>query len=353
MDLNHLECSEEDDDPHMPIVDKLVDLLPERDSKPYLSLFVLSHPDQDHCRGFAELLKRCTIGEIWHSPRIFREYSRDLCDDAKAFQREVSRRVKKMIASAGIVESGDRVRLIGYDDLLSEGEYKGFPKQYLTVPGNVVSKIDHENVGDVFEAFIHAPFKDDCSGDRNDTSLSMQVTLKNGKHEAAAIFFGDHCYPIMKRIFERSNAARLAWNILLAPHHCSKKVMYWKEEGEEEECLKQNILDAIEAAAKETGYIIASCEPIPKANSVGDNPPHAKAKNRYLEMVPNDFLCTQEHGDGKQAMPIAFEFSDDGISYIQPEKSKQEGKNDVRVVVATARGGQAPREQVGFGKSND
>jgi beta-lactamase superfamily II metal-dependent hydrolase len=43
------------------LVDELVAKLPQRDGKPYLSCFVLTHPDQDHCRGFADLLKRVVI----------------------------------------------------------------------------------------------------------------------------------------------------------------------------------------------------------------------------------------------------------------------------------------------------
>ena len=63
-------------------------LLPEDDGKPSLAVFVLTHPDEDHCLGFKDLLKRVKIGEIWFTPRVFREYSKDLSDDAKAFMFE-------------------------------------------------------------------------------------------------------------------------------------------------------------------------------------------------------------------------------------------------------------------------
>ena len=57
VDLNHLSESDEDDDPHTPIIENLIDNLPEINDKPFLSVFVLTHPDQDHCRGFADLLE--------------------------------------------------------------------------------------------------------------------------------------------------------------------------------------------------------------------------------------------------------------------------------------------------------
>ena len=74
VDLNHLSKSEEEDDPHFQIIDELREILPEIDNKPHLSLFILTHPDEDHCKGFASLLKVVTIGEIWFSPIIVREY---------------------------------------------------------------------------------------------------------------------------------------------------------------------------------------------------------------------------------------------------------------------------------------
>jgi beta-lactamase superfamily II metal-dependent hydrolase len=85
LDLHHLEKSEDSDDSAWPIVDELVRLLPKKDGKPYLSVFALTHPDQDHVLGFKELIRRVTIGEIWHTPRIFRDYEdeNDLCEDAE------------------------------------------------------------------------------------------------------------------------------------------------------------------------------------------------------------------------------------------------------------------------------
>jgi len=349
VDINHIESSEEEDDSHTPIIDELVDLLPKVDDKPYLSVFALTHPDQDHCRGFPELLKRVTIGEIWHSPRIFREYSKDLSDDAKAFQKEAKRRVKEMIKQNGDVEGGDRLRLIGYDDLLKEDEFESFPREYLTVPGNTITLVDGQDVEELFEAFVHAPFKDDSSGERNDTSLAMQVNLKDGDVCGRAMLLGDHCYPTLRKIFDRSDSEDLKWNVFLAPHHCSKGVMYWKDEGDDEEKLKQDILDDIENAVNQPGYMVASCEPIPSRNAEGDNPPHAKAKKRYQEIVPDEFICTQEHPNADNPEPVVFELDEEGLSYLVPEEDKSKSGSSLKAAVSEARGGDAPKKPVGFG----
>lgn len=81
VDLNHLSAGDDDDNPHVAIVSQLVEILPEVDGRPYLAVFVLTHPDQDHCRGFKTLLEdeNVLIGELWMTPRIFEEYKADLC----------------------------------------------------------------------------------------------------------------------------------------------------------------------------------------------------------------------------------------------------------------------------------
>ena len=92
IDLHHCEKAENPDDPAWPIIDHLVRVLPKlRNGRPYLAAFVLTHPDEDHVKGFAELLKRVHIGELWHTPKIFRDLKdqQSLCDDAKAFRKHV------------------------------------------------------------------------------------------------------------------------------------------------------------------------------------------------------------------------------------------------------------------------
>ena len=355
VDLHHLACSAKEDDPHTPIVDRLVALLPRVDGKPYLAVFVLTHPDEDHCLGFASLLKRVKIGELWFSPRIFREYKKDLCNDATEFKQEAERRVKKTIEDKGNTKSGDRVRIIGYDDLLKEDEFEGFPPKRLTVPGSAITELDGEDCKDAFRAFVHAPFKDDADGERNDTSVAFQITLSDAKASGYCLLLGDHCYPTIKRIFDRSEATDLRWNAMLAAHHCSKSVMYWKEEGDKEEVLKQDVLDAMEEAELNPGQVIASAEPIPSSNQSGDNPPHAKAKKRYEEIANDGFLCTQEHPNRDKPAPIVLELTSKGLQVRKAQGSRATGNQvSFGAAVTAARGSnEPPKERVGFGRGND
>jgi beta-lactamase superfamily II metal-dependent hydrolase len=344
VDLRHMECAEDEDDERTPVVDRLVKILPKKDGKPFLSLFVLTHPDKDHCCGFKELLRRVTIGELWHTPRIFREYKEDLCEDAVAFREEAHRRAKLVIDKGGAVRSGDRLRLVGYDDLLQEEAYQGFPKAKLTIPGTAVTEIDGVDQTDLFRVFIHAPFKDDADGDRNDTSLAMQVTVQRGEHTCQALLLGDLSYPIIKRIFDSSEAGDLKWDVLLAPHHCSKSVMYWKDEGEDKESLKQGILDAIERAAKPDAMIVASCDTVPETNKDGDNPPHAIAKARYEEIA--EFLCTGDRDDA----PIIFALEENGLERPEPASGEEDAAALAAAVPAARGAAEPPKERIGFGR---
>ena len=311
IDLNHLEKSEDDSDASWAVVDELVKRLPKVNGQPYLSAFALTHPDQDHCRGFAKLLDEVDIGELWFTPRIFGEYNKDLCDDAQDFKKEAERRVEKTIEAKGDAGAGNRVRVFGYSELLDEeSEFKNFPEDRLTIPGDELTMIDETDVSDKFRAFVHAPFKDDDADERNDTSLGMQVTLYDGPQELRALLFGDLCYPIIKRIFEISKSDDLAWNVLLAPHHCSKAVMYWKDDGDKEETLKKHIVDEMDAASLEPNRVMSSSNPVPASNKVGDNPPHVKAKTQY-ETITESFLCTMDQDE-----PIVAKFDDKKIVFV-------------------------------------
>ncbi|HYD84263.1 MAG TPA: hypothetical protein VEA63_09425 [Opitutus sp.] len=175
----------------------------------------------------------------------------------------------------------------------------------------------------------------------------MQIVLGDDPSAGGVLLFGDLSYPTIRRIFDETKAAgqeeNLAWQVMLAPHHCSKSVMYQDEDGTL--TLKQDILDDIEAAMVGMGTIVASCEAIPASNIKGDNPPHAKAKARYQE-IAGAFFCT--HEDGKSGEPLFFSVGDDAtIDYVELGVPSDD---PVAGAVDSARGGSAPpSDKVGFG----
>ncbi len=252
-----------------------------------------------------------------------------------------------LIQAGGDPGRGNRIRIIGYDDLLHEPEFAGFPLQFLTIPGRMITTLDGRDLSHLFEAFVHAPFRDDSFGDRNDCSLAFQVSIRSGSHVGRALLMGDLNYPVVRRIFRRSIPETLAWNVLLAPHPCSKSAMYWKEEGDSDETLKEHMVREIADAALDPGYIVWSSEPVPARNDPGDNPPHAKAKRQYERIVPNAFPCTHEHPNRKNPRPIVFEVGRNGSAYVGDTQSSRSMSEAMRAAGGVAA---APAVAGGFGR---
>lgn len=363
IDLRHLEKADSPDEPEWAIIDHLVKALPKRNGRPYLALFVLTHPDKDHIQGFAELLKKVHVGELWHTPKVFRDQSDQeaMCEDAKAFRKEADRRRKAILASPAAIKSGDRLRVIGHDDILTEDKYKNLPADIKSRPGEKVSFVDGNDLSGHFQAFIHAPFKDDQAKDKNNTSLALNVVLWEGDKCGQFFFFGDREYPTIKRIFEttettkgtgKDNTPYLFWNVMLCAHHCSKAVMHWKEDADKEEVFKPDIMAFFEKYSRDkSGYIVASSHS-DFGDEEGKNPPHDKARKRYQAVVkPGRFICTHEHPSKKEPAPMVFVVDKDGFSF-DDKRPKSQGPSGLAAAVSAARPAEKPPSvQIGFGKT--
>jgi hypothetical protein len=356
IDINDGATADNTDNERIPVVDELVAKLPRLNGKPYLSCFALTHPDLDHVKGFKELLKRVVIGELWFTPRVFWEYKKDLSPDALAFCEEAQRRVKHTIAAGGDPGRGHRVRLIGYDDLLGKDDYRGFPRKFLTIPGQSIEIVDGQDLSQFFSAFVHAPFKDDSAGERNETSLALQVRLYHGRTVGCGLFFGDLSYPTIRRIFDEThrhnNDDRLVWDVHLSSHHCSKKVMYVRNQ-DGSDVLMQDILDELNAVQADGGCIVASSSAFPASNSPGDNPPHIKARRRYEEIAIGGFICTGEYSTPENMRPVVFSVTERGVIFVGDAlELSEESRSTLAKAVAAARGtDRPPTERVGFGRT--
>lgn len=109
-DCNFRQQAEDDDEEMFDVLGDLIDNeLTKKCGLPFLDAYLLTHPDQDHCRGFEEKFyqgdpdqikdddkkaNKILIGELWYSPRVFEEYNTELCDNAVAFKKEADRRMK-------------------------------------------------------------------------------------------------------------------------------------------------------------------------------------------------------------------------------------------------------------------
>jgi hypothetical protein len=85
--------------------------------------------------------------------------------------------------------------------------------------------------------------------------------------------------------------------------------------------LQQGIMDAFERHARPDARIVASSSAVPRSDQKGLNPPHAKAKARYLAIIKSEdhFVCTSEWPDEDDPQPVAFGLTASGLALLPAE----------------------------------
>jgi hypothetical protein len=106
----------------------------------------------------------------------------------------------------------------------------------------------------------------------------------------------------------------LEWDLLLAPHHCSKKAMY-KPNDEGNDVLQIDVLNAFERNARDGAVIVSSSAVFPNADVAGANPPHRKAADRYSE-IADEVICTMSWGDEAAPAPVVFGVDASGAAVV-------------------------------------
>lgn len=201
--------------------------------------------------------------------------------------------------------------------------------------------IDGEDLAGRLEIFIHAPFKDDCATARNETSLAFQLSLiRIGDPATVAkmLFFGDLAHETLMKIFAYSSdhdrMDRVSWDLLLAPHHCSKKAMFLTVDGKDVE--QPDILTFLQDTAEPGAVVVVSTGAFPAADVAGANPPHLKARRCY-ESIASDFRCTHEEPSLSDPAPMIFALTSDGLE-LAPAPNPAEVKSATEAVVKAAAG---------------
>jgi len=331
----------------------------DENGRPFVDAFLLSHPDQDHCRGLARHFhlgplgdypdddkdykdKKIVIREIWSSPIVFRRASKThtLCDDARAFNTEARRRVKVNREKNFAVGTGDRIQIMGED---IDGKTDDL--------GPILCKVDESfnkingSTSSFFSARLLAPIDatddeelEECLA-KNQSSVILNVTLAADTQTPDGAKFltgGDAEVFIWDRQWERHEheSEVLEYDLLLTPHHCSwRSLSYdsWSKLGE-----KAKVDDGARSALSQTrngAIIVASCKPITDDDS---DPPCIRAKREYQSIVEDAngaFYCTGEYPKADAVQPLVFTVTPQGV---QPP-SKREAGAKAAAVVSSAR----------------
>lgn len=329
----------------------------DENGRPYVDAFLLSHPDEDHCRGLTRHFhlgslsdypddkkdykdKKIVIREIWSSPIVFRRASKThtLCDDAKAFNSEARRRVAVNRDKNFSVVDGDRILILG-EDINGKTDDLG---PILKKVNECFSVINGKQSA-FFSAYLLGPL--DAQGDeeveeslaKNQSSVILNITLAADAQTPDGVKFltgGDAEVFIWNRLWQRHKheSEVFEYDLLQAPHHCSWHSLSfdsWSDYGEKAK-TDSDARSALSQARK-GAIVVASCKPIADDDK---DPPCIRAKREYLAIVDNAkdrFYCTGEYPNTKAVEPLVFTVTAQGV---QSPSKKETGLKAAAVITA-------------------
>lgn len=334
IDCNIRAAADDPDDDTPDVATELRDLLPrDVEGRLYVDAFLLSHPDEDHCRGlkrhfhlgkpsdWSKTDDKIFIREQWSSPMVFRRASKNhvLCEDAQAWNAEARRRVAAYRVSPWSIADGDRILILGEDEDGKTDDLQAIlvkvDQEFMRVNGNFDSTMKARLLAP------HPKGDDDQEEERskNHSSVVINFSLTGDGVPDVCRFLtgGDAEVLIWDRMWERhsNHADWLAYNILLSPHHCSwHSLSYdsWSDKGEDAEVC-ENARKAL-GQARDGAVIVASSTAIKDDDN---DPPCIRAKREYQAIADEavgSFKCVGE--PEKDPQTLVFEIGANGFRML-------------------------------------
>ncbi len=316
---------------HCDVNQELRDRLPtDSNKRPYVDAFIITHRHDDHVKGFIDHFhagpldeyddgedeKKIIIREMWSSHNFWKPSSAEykLCESAKAFNKEMKRRVDLFKEKKAIQPEGDRAIVIGIDP---EGRTDDIGDINYDI-GDTFTKINNTNISSKLEGFILSPIEqqededDECFTDKNRQSIVMQLSVFQDEYSNKLMMAADAECLVWETLWDKykNDTDKLEYDILSAPHHCSWHALSYDSQSECED--PKTCKDAKKALSqnKEGAFIVSQSKIIKDSDS---DPPSQAAKDEYLGIVCEDqFICTNEHPDEKKPEPIEFNLTGDG-----------------------------------------
>lgn len=316
----------EKDDKKPDVLSQLREVL-ERDdeNRLFVDAMLVTHPDEDHCRGLEEHFHlgdlndwsesddKIVIREMWSSPIVFRRASKTLtlCDDAKAWSREAKRRVA-VYEARGVLSAGDCIQILGEDADGKTDELDGILVKIDDTITTIAGDVDGS-----FQALLLGPLSasDDDDEDvlsKNNSSVILQMSIHaDGVDDAGKYLMGgDAEVAIWEKMWAKhcADPSVLEFDVLISPHHCSWHSLShdsWSKKGE------KSVVSADARSA--LSQALAGARIIASSNTIVDDandPPCIRAKREYAEIITapeidGEFRCiADEPGDGPFKMEV-------------------------------------------------
>lgn len=345
-DMYIREKSTDENDESYDVLQYLKDHLEkDADNRPFVDVFVLSHHDDDHIRGFENYFhtdalekykdkdEKIYIKEIWGSARFLKRAStfNKLEKDAKAFNKEMNRRFNLFNDTQEIQDEGCRIQILGS---CPDGGTKGCEDIVYEMGENITylneklmsSKINVNLLGPVeqLEGEDEKEFKQ-----KNRGSVILQMNVIEAAYTHKILLTGDAEVDVCEDLENTYSQKLLEYDILQAPHHCSKYSLYNKISDEDSE-ISQKACDAL-SHNRVGAKIVASCREFGK-----DTPPHKEAKDEYIKIVGKEnFIYTAGNKFNKEVRPVEIELTKDGI------KKSASKTSSIGLAAGTKAGGEA------------
>jgi ribonuclease BN (tRNA processing enzyme) len=311
--------------------------------RPYVDAFILTHRHEDHVKGLQDNfhlgslsnyddtteIPKIVIRELWSSHIYWKPESENysLCDNAKAFNKEMKRRTELYKSKKTIQQEGDRAIIIGNDP---DGRTDGLEVIKYDI-GNSFSKINERNLDGKLKGLILSPINredsedDEAFFDHNRQSVVIQFTISENdfysRYDNKILMSADAECLVWEKLWKKyvNRTQELEYDILYTPHHCSWHSLSYDSQSKVDD--PQICEDAKKALSrKKSGAFAVSQSKI--ITDKTDDPPSVEAKKEYQGIVGYDkFMCTNEYPNAKEPEPIEFNLTSSG-----PQKKSVKAK---------------------------
>lgn len=331
VDYADMRCADDEDDVRCDLPRELRrDLAKAR--RNYFDAVCITHLDEDHCKGFGDFFwlehaakyqdeERIRIRELWVPAAAILEDN--LSGDARLVRAEARHRLKE---GRGILVFSRPGALRAW--MAGNGIDFESRRHLMVDAGKLVPGFTKEGPAQA-EFFVHSPFAwrqdENTVIDRNQDSIAMQVTFREGGNDTYALLGSDLDHESISAIVQvtrnRGNADRLLWDLMKLFHHCSY-LSLGPDRGADETKAVPDVKWLFETQGRDGATIVSPSWPIPAKGSKEDDdvqPPHRQAANHHRRVVRalgGQFTVTMENPTKTRPLPFGYEITAFGLAPI-------------------------------------